>query len=167
MSSLYPNGLHSHRSQSKSGPLGCGGKKDSHHGCSCIAEKRKIAQEYLKLTNLLLFTILTGHNKRSCNIPGQQRASFLFLYIFSSPGGISAIISSMAKTYDYLFKLLLIGDSGVGKTCVLFRFSEDAFNSTFISTIGELFRGNKLSHYLFTVRQWAHWGCLLAGFHLK
>lgn len=43
----------------------------------------------------------------------------------------------MAKTYDYLFKLLLIGDSGVGKTCALFRFSEDAFNATFISTIGE------------------------------
>lgn len=43
----------------------------------------------------------------------------------------------MAKTYDFLFKLLLIGDSGVGKTCVLFRFSEDAFNSTFISTIGQ------------------------------
>ena len=43
---------------------------------------------------------------------------------------------SMAKTYDFLFKLLLIGDSGVGKTCILVRFSEDAFNSTFISTIG-------------------------------
>ncbi|XP_008400297.1 ras-related protein Rab-8B [Poecilia reticulata] len=42
----------------------------------------------------------------------------------------------MAKSYDYLFKLLLIGDSGVGKTCLLFRFSEDAFNTTFISTIG-------------------------------
>ncbi|KHN76400.1 Ras-related protein Rab-8B [Toxocara canis] len=41
----------------------------------------------------------------------------------------------MAKTYDYLFKLLLIGDSGVGKTCVLFRFSDDSFNSSFISTI--------------------------------
>ncbi|CBY34279.1 unnamed protein product [Oikopleura dioica] len=35
-----------------------------------------------------------------------------------------------------LFKLLLIGDSGVGKTCVLFRFSDDTFNTTFISTIG-------------------------------
>lgn len=46
---------------------------------------------------------------------------------------------AMAKTYDYLFKLLLIGDSGVGKTCVLFRFSEDAFNSTFISTIGKAY----------------------------
>lgn len=45
--------------------------------------------------------------------------------------------TNMAKTYDYLFKLLLIGDSGVGKTCALFRFSEDAFNATFISTIGE------------------------------
>jgi len=42
----------------------------------------------------------------------------------------------MAKTYDYLFKLLLIGDSGVGKTCFLFRFAEDSFNNSFISTIG-------------------------------
>lgn len=41
------------------------------------------------------------------------------------------------KTYDLLFKLLLIGDSGVGKTCLLFRFSDDAFNTTFISTIGK------------------------------
>uniref|UniRef100_A0A915PFY3 Ras-related protein Rab-8A n=1 Tax=Setaria digitata TaxID=48799 RepID=A0A915PFY3_9BILA len=33
-------------------------------------------------------------------------------------------------------QLLLIGDSGVGKTCVLFRFSDDSFNNSFISTIG-------------------------------
>lgn len=52
----------------------------------------------------------------------------------------------MAKTYDYLFKLLLIGDSGVGKTCVLFRFSEDAYNTTFISTIGE-------SQFIFYVKK--------------
>ncbi|XP_078388622.1 ras-related protein Rab-8B-like [Cetorhinus maximus] len=42
----------------------------------------------------------------------------------------------MALNYDHLFKLLLIGDSGVGKTCLLFRFSDDAFNATFIATIG-------------------------------
>merc|ERR1711915_85740 len=40
------------------------------------------------------------------------------------------------KPYDHLFKLLLIGDSGVGKTCIIFRFTDDAFSSTFISTIG-------------------------------
>ncbi|XP_072349048.1 ras-related protein Rab-8B-like isoform X1 [Scyliorhinus torazame] len=42
----------------------------------------------------------------------------------------------MERGYDHLFKLLLIGDSGVGKTCLLFRFCDDAFNTTFISTIG-------------------------------
>ena len=59
------------------------------------------------------------------------------------------------KTYDLLFKLLLIGDSGVGKTCLLFRFSDDAFNTTFISTIGELVNHpthiNTLPFYFFTV----------------
>ncbi|XP_046397098.1 ras-related protein Rab-10-like [Ischnura elegans] len=44
------------------------------------------------------------------------------------------------KSYDLLFKLLLIGDSGVGKTCILFRFCEEAFSSTFISTIGVDFK---------------------------
>ncbi|KTW28020.1 GTP-binding protein ypt2 [Pneumocystis carinii B80] len=38
--------------------------------------------------------------------------------------------------YDYLIKLLLIGDSGVGKSCLLLRFSDDFFTPSFITTIG-------------------------------
>jgi len=38
--------------------------------------------------------------------------------------------------YDYLIKLLLIGDSGVGKSCLLLRFSDDSFTPSFIATIG-------------------------------
>jgi len=38
--------------------------------------------------------------------------------------------------YDYLIKLLLIGDSGVGKSCLLLRFSDDSFTPSFITTIG-------------------------------
>ena len=31
--------------------------------------------------------------------------------------------TNKAKDYDYLFKLVLIGDSGVGKSCLLLRFA--------------------------------------------
>ena len=37
---------------------------------------------------------------------------------------------------DYLIKLILIGDSGVGKTCILMRFTDDTFITNYISTIG-------------------------------
>ncbi|KAI0927851.1 GTP-binding protein of the rab, variant 2 [Taiwanofungus camphoratus] len=46
----------------------------------------------------------------------------------------------MPDGYDYLFKLLLIGDSGVGKSCLLLRFAEDAFTDSYLSTIGVDFK---------------------------
>ena len=44
------------------------------------------------------------------------------------------------RDYDYLFKLLLIGDSGVGKSCLLLRFADDSWSDTYISTIGVDFK---------------------------
>ncbi|CAG9321560.1 unnamed protein product [Blepharisma stoltei] len=41
-----------------------------------------------------------------------------------------------AAQYDYLIKLLIIGDSGVGKTCFLLRFSDDNFTASHLTTIG-------------------------------
>ncbi|KAK8459177.1 hypothetical protein SEVIR_2G094466v4 [Setaria viridis] len=38
--------------------------------------------------------------------------------------------------YDYHAKLLLIGDSGVGKTCLLLQFSDHSFTTSFITTHG-------------------------------
>ena len=44
------------------------------------------------------------------------------------------------KSYDFLFKIMLLGDSCVGKTAILSRFTDDSFSPSFISTIGLDFR---------------------------
>jgi len=38
--------------------------------------------------------------------------------------------------YDHLYKVLLIGDSGVGKSCILLRYTEGTFIESYISTVG-------------------------------
>ena len=42
----------------------------------------------------------------------------------------------MIAKYDYLFKLILIGDSSVGKSSILSRFADNKFTESNISTIG-------------------------------
>lgn len=46
----------------------------------------------------------------------------------------------MTDNFDYLVKILLIGESGVGKTCVLEQFIESKFTTNHLPTIAIDFR---------------------------
>ena len=44
------------------------------------------------------------------------------------------------KISDYLFKYLVIGNSGIGKSCLLIRFTDDTFSDSYVTTIGVDFK---------------------------
>lgn len=48
----------------------------------------------------------------------------------------SAVADSEAKSYDALLKVLLVGDSGAGKSALVKRFTTDSFSNNYCSTIG-------------------------------
>lgn len=39
------------------------------------------------------------------------------------------------RPYDHLFKFLIIGDAGVGKSALLLRFADNTFTNSYINTI--------------------------------
>lgn len=41
----------------------------------------------------------------------------------------SSLEDNMNNNYDYLFKFIVIGDSSVGKSCLMLRFTEEKFKT--------------------------------------
>ena len=48
------------------------------------------------------------------------------------------------KEYDYIFKVLLVGNSVVGKSSLLVRYVEQIWNDVFVPTIGVDFKVKSL-----------------------
>ncbi|KAM3863618.1 ras-related protein Rab-26-like [Diretmus argenteus] len=77
----------------------------------------------------------TGKAAKSCSVQGNG------VVHPSRPS-----ISTSSEFYDIAFKVMLVGDSGVGKTCLLVRFKDGAFLAgSFISTVGIDFRNKVLN----------------------
>ncbi|CEF71421.1 Ras-related protein Rab-3D [Strongyloides ratti] len=56
--------------------------------------------------------------------------------VAASGSGTPATGGQGDNSFDYMFKLLIIGNSSVGKTSFLFRYCDDSFTSAFVSTVG-------------------------------
>jgi len=44
------------------------------------------------------------------------------------------------KNSNLLFKILLLGDSGVGKSCIILRYTENIFSQNLMNSIGVDFK---------------------------
>ena len=61
---------------------------------------------------------------------------FKFIFDFSDQEKMAA----QNRQHDHLFKLLIIGDAGVGKSSILVRFADNIFTPSYITTIGVDFK---------------------------
>ncbi|EFC49984.1 rab family small GTPase [Naegleria gruberi] len=67
---------------------------------------------------------------------------------------------NQSNAYHYMFKFIIIGDSGVGKSCILLQFTDDRFDARSECTIGVEFGtktidlGSKYNHLKIKTQIW-------------
>lgn len=90
---------------------------------------------------------------------GMEYCTKFFCFVFQV---FFVAITMTDGDYDYLIKLLALGDSGVGKTTFLYRYTDNKFNPKFITTVGIDFREKRVvSSLLFLPSLRFSWGTLL------
>ncbi|KAI3764593.1 hypothetical protein L2E82_14604 [Cichorium intybus] len=75
-----------------------------------------------------------------CRLSSEEKDIQFVIMLNQVPHVIKCGTKDINARSDYLFKLLLIGDSGVGKSCLLLRFADDSYLDSYISTIGVDFK---------------------------
>lgn len=69
-------------------------------------------------------------------VPSGLFSTFSLLKPDTKKYKIHNTITMDSESYDFIFKIVLLGDSGVGKSNLVFRFTKNEFNKDSKSTIG-------------------------------
>nr|ABD65430.1 Rab3 [Suberites domuncula] len=57
---------------------------------------------------------------------------------------IESLDTAVDPNFDYMYKVLIVGNSGVGKTAFLVRYCDDTFSPSFVATVGIDFKVKSL-----------------------
>jgi GTPase SAR1 family protein len=60
---------------------------------------------------------------------------------------MESLDTAVDPNFDYMYKTLIVGNSGVGKTAFLVRYCDDSFSPSFVSTVGIDFKVKTLFRY--------------------
>eukprot|EP00828_Plagiopyla_frontata_P045193 TRINITY_DN7656_c0_g1_i1.p2 TRINITY_DN7656_c0_g1~~TRINITY_DN7656_c0_g1_i1.p2 ORF type:complete len:140 (+),score=23.32 TRINITY_DN7656_c0_g1_i1:15-434(+) len=73
----------------------------------------------------------------SCYVDEGRATTEIYTILFV---GSVRCVQETVQEYDYMFKYVIIGNSGVGKSSLLLRFTDDSFSESYLTTIGVDFR---------------------------
>lgn len=92
---------------------------------------------------LLLLSLNTSRYTPLVSSVGKVALSLLLLYKIID----RVFHKKMALECQATYKVLVLGDSNVGKTCIVHRYCDETYYDTYISTIGKFVLCNLLNLY--------------------
>ena len=100
-----------------------------------IHSNNTFTQRHAQRNHIDTIPLIQGNDTAAKQHTFEGKKVFIII-IDSMSSSASNTANTTTKAFDVLVKLLLIGDSGVGKSCLLLRYSDDKFTTSFITTIG-------------------------------